>query len=173
MVSILASGLSVDLSLPDKTICEKILVKQGVDNSVAKNISARIPCNGHILSGVSKKIAAWNELNSEKIDKQVLERLLGDVMTNQNTPLVMIKNMCAKLSVAFEDVMSSTRTHAVVFARQKIMVALKMSTKLTLAEIGRLVGGRNHASVLYAIAQIEKAKVSDMLIDAELAELIK
>ncbi|MDR1826297.1 MAG: hypothetical protein LBQ49_01235, partial [Rickettsiales bacterium] len=58
-----------------------------------------------------------------------------------------------------------------VLARQKIMAALKMSTDLTLSEIGRLVGGRNHASVLYALGQIEKAKETDMLLAAELADL--
>jgi chromosomal replication initiator protein len=69
--------------------------------------------------------------------------------------------------------MSGTRTKPIVFARQKIMCALKISTNLTLAEIGRLVGGRDHASVLYAMAQIEKIKQTDMLLEAELSELMK
>jgi chromosomal replication initiation ATPase DnaA len=84
----------------------------------------------------------------------------------------MVKGMCAKLGVAFDDVASATRTRAVVLARQKIMCALKISTNLTLAEIGRLVG-RDHASVLYAIAQIEKAKLADMLLESEIADLAK
>jgi chromosomal replication initiator protein len=102
-----------------------------------------------------------------------LEKLLGDVLEKQNSPAGMVKKMCAKLGVALDDVMSAARTKRVVFARQKIMAALKRSTKLTLSEIGALVGGRNHASVLYAISQIEKAKLADMLLESELSELAK
>jgi chromosomal replication initiator protein len=173
LVSILASGLSVDLSAPDPEVREKILARSGVAESAAKIIAARAPANGHVLSGIAKKIAAWMELDCGDLSEQVLEKLLGDVLEKQNSPAGMVKKMCAKLGVALDDVMSAARTKRIVFARQKIMAALKRSTKLTLSEIGALVGGRNHASVLYAISQIEKAKLSDMLLESELSELAK
>ena len=172
ILSLMMSGLTVDLSTPDKNVCEKILLKNGICEKVAKDISGRVPTNGHILGGIIKKITAWKELDCGDLNETVLEKLFGDVLTKQNTPLSRVKSMCAKLGFAVEDIMSSSRTRAVVFARQKIMVALKMSTDLTLEEIGRLVG-RDHASVLYAISQIEKAKGSDLLLSAELADLSK
>jgi len=171
LVSLLASGLSVDLTAPDSSVREKILVKSGLHEKLAKSIAARTPANGHILSGVLKKIDAWRELDCGALDEQVLEKLLGDVLVKQTTPLCRVKKMCAKLGVAFDDVMAATRTRAIVFARQKIMFVLKSSTGLTLAEIGRVVGGRDHASVLYALSQIEKVKQTDLLLDAELKEL--
>ena len=171
LVSILASGLSVDLTAPDASVREKILLKSGLAENDAKSVAARTPANGHILAGVLKKISAWKELDCGELSESVLEKLLSDVLTKQNTPLSMVRNMCAKFGVAFDDVMAATRTRAVVFARQKIMYVLKTSTNLTLTEIGRLVGGRDHASVLYALSQIEKAKGTDLLLDAELKEL--
>ncbi|MDR2268741.1 MAG: AAA family ATPase, partial [Rickettsiales bacterium] len=116
MISLLASGLAVDLALPDKDVSEKILIKSGISESVAKSIAARTPPNGHIISGICKKIAAWRELDCGDLSGSVLEKLLADVLEKENTPLVMVKNMCAKLGVAFDDVMSATRTRAVVFA---------------------------------------------------------
>jgi len=173
LVSILASGLSVDLTAPSIDVREKILLTSGIAQKDAHDIAARAPANGHVLSGIVKKISAWRELSCGELSAPVLERLLGDVLSKQNSPTKMVKDCCAKLGVAFDDVMSTTRTRAVVFARQKIMAALKGATNLTLAEIGRLVGGRDHASVLYAISQIDKAKETDMLLASEIMDLIK
>jgi chromosomal replication initiator protein len=172
LASVLASGLSVDLAAPDDGVRQRILEKSGVPGPAAKAIAARTPANGHVLAGICKKIAAWRELDCGDLSESVLEKLLGDVLEKQRTPLCIVKSMCAKLGVAFEDVSSSARTRAIVFARQKIMCAMKMATSLTLAEIGRLVG-RDHASVLYAMSQIEKAKQTDMLLESEISELAK
>lgn len=173
LISILSSGLCVDLVLPNNIVAEQILIKSGVDEKIAKNIAKNTPNNGHIISGISKKIAAWIELDCGPLCDSVLEKLLGDTLLKQNTPIVRVKNMCAKLGVSFDDVMSSIRSRSIVYARQKIMVALKTSTNLTLSQIGNLVGGRDHASVLYAIREIEKAKLSDMLLESEILELSK
>ena len=167
LASLLSSGLSVDLVAPDADVRSKMLQKLGIPAEIAKNC----PANGHIVGGIVKKINAWKELDCGELTDSVMEKLLGDVLVKQNTPCAMVKNMCAKLGVAFDDVMGATRVHAVVFARQKIMAVLKTSTNLTLSEIGRVVGGRDHASVLYAISQIEKAKQSDLMLDAELKGL--
>jgi chromosomal replication initiator protein len=172
LVSLMASGLSVDLAVPDADAREKFLTKYGVRGPAAKAIAERTPANGHILAGICKKIAAWKELDCGELSESALEKLLGDVLEKHRTPLCMVKGMCAKLGVAFDDVASATRTRAVVLARQKIMCALKASTNLTLSEIGRLVG-RDHASVLYAMSQIEKAKMTDMLLESEIADLAK
>jgi len=171
LVSLLASGLSVDLTAPDTETAEKILVRFGVPESLAKKISARVPKNGHMVAGISKKISAWAELGCGELTEEIVEKLLGDVLIKQNTPEAVVKNCCAKLGVAHADIMSGIRTRRIVFARQKIMAALKISTPLSLAQIGRLVGGRDHASVLYALAQIEKAKETDMLLDSEIRAL--
>ncbi|MDR1027759.1 MAG: AAA family ATPase [Rickettsiales bacterium] len=172
LVSLLSSGLSVDLVAPGADVRAAILKKNGVADALAKSIAERAPANGHILSGIVKKIAAWTELDCGQIDEAVCERLLGDVLEKTKTPIAMVKNMCVKLGMSFDDIISASRTRAVVFARQKIMAALKVSTTLTLAEIGNLVG-RDHASVLYALAQIEKAKQTDMLLASEIIELSK
>jgi len=166
-LSLLSSGLSVDLAAPDAAARRRILARAGLPEDLAENL----PANGHIISGVIKKVSAWRELYPGDLSDDVLEKLLGDVLEKQKSPAAMVKNMCAKLGVAFDDVMSSTRTKAIVFARQKIMAALKRSTNLTLSDIGRLVGGRDHASVLYALSQIDKAKQADMLLESEIVGL--
>ena len=53
-----------------------------------------------------------------------------------------------------------------------MMTALKAATSLSLAEIGRVVGDRDHATVLYAIAQVEKLKATDLIVAAEIEQMI-
>jgi chromosomal replication initiator protein len=54
-----------------------------------------------------------------------------------------------------------------------MMVVLKNVTGLSLSEIGNFVGGRDHATVLYAIRQIEKQQTSDLVLSAQIQQLIK
>ena len=53
-----------------------------------------------------------------------------------------------------------------------MMAVLKGATNLSLTEIGRVCGDRDHATVLYAISQIEKAKATDLVLAAQIAQMI-
>ena len=52
------------------------------------------------------------------------------------------------------------------------MAVLKKSTRLSLAEIGNYVGNRDHATVMYALRQIEKLQSSDLMLTAQINQLI-
>lgn len=65
-----------------------------------------------------------------------------------------------------------SRSRGVVLARQMMMVVLKDATNMSLTEIGRVCGDRDHATVLYAIAQIEKLKKTDLVLSAQIAQMI-
>lgn len=49
-----------------------------------------------------------------------------------------------------------SRAQHIVAARQAVMLALRKRTRLSLAEIGRLLGGRDHTTVLYGISAAER-----------------
>ena len=170
--SVLASGLSVDMAAPDKSVRRAMLVRAGVQFDLAENLAGRIPADGHIVMGLSKKIRAFSELMNVPVTTDIAERLLADSIGAQKTPIVMVKNMAAKLCVSMEDVASPSRTKRIVRARQIMMAALKSATKLSLSDIGRLLGDRDHATVLYGLAQIEKQKCADLILAAEIEQMI-
>ena len=43
----------------------------------------------------------------------------------------------------------------------------------SLPEIGNICGGRDHATVVYALSQIEKQKACDLILNAEIEDMIK
>lgn len=172
MQSVLASGLVVDLAGPNRGVRKNMLARAGVKSDVAEVLSARASANGHIVAGLAKKVSAWREMMGADVTLDVAERLLSDSLGAEKTPLIMVRNMCAKLGVSFDDVTSASRTRGVVRARQIMFAALKSATKLSLSEIGRLIGGRDHATVLYGLAQIEKMKSADLVLAADIEQMI-
>ncbi len=170
--SLFASGLVADVAVPTKNIKKTMLVRSGVAMDVAEMLSGRIAGDCHLISGVAMKIKTYTELMGEKVTTAVAERLLSDTLQKNKTPLSMVKSMCEKLGVSFDEICGKGRSRTIVRARQIMMTALKAATSLSLAEIGRVVGDRDHATVLYAIAQVEKLKATDLIVAAEIEQMI-
>jgi chromosomal replication initiator protein len=106
------------------------------------------------------------------VDMNVAQRLLADTLQRAKTPNELVRNMCEKLAVSYDAVCGAGRSRSLVLARQIMMVVLKNVTGLSLNEIGNFVGGRDHATVLYAIRQIEKQQASDLVLSAQIQQLI-
>lgn len=170
--SLMASGLVADIASPNTHVKTVMLCRAGVATDVAESIAARIAGDGHLVAGVVNKIRAYCELMGGAVNIDVAQRLLADTLQRAKTPIAMVKSMCEKLGVSYDAVCGNGRSRALVLARQMMMTVLKSATGLSLTEIGNMVGGRNHATVLYAISQIEKLKQSDLVLNAQIAQLI-
>ncbi len=170
--SLLASGLVADVATPSKNVARTIMARAGVAANVAEYLAGRINGDGHLIAGVAKKINTYAELMNSLVTCDVAERLLSDTLVKSKTPLAMVKSMCARLGVSYDAVCGTSRVRNVVRARQIMMTALKSATSLSLAEIGRLVGDRDHATVLYAISTTAKLKSSDLILGAEIDQMI-
>lgn len=173
MQSLFASGLVVDVVAPNAYVRRSMLMRAGVDTDVANELSKRIENDGHLVNGVINKIKTYTELMGDKVNMDVAARLLGDVLEKNKTPMTMVKSMCEKLCVSFDEICGSSRARRLVRARQIMMYVLKNVTNLSLTEIGNVCGGRDHATVVYALAQIENQKTADLMLNAEIDELMQ
>jgi len=171
--SLFASGLVVDVVAPNAYVRRGMLNRAGINGDVAEELSKRIGNDGHLVNGVINKIKTYQELMGEPVDMDVAARLLGDILNKNKTPMMMVKSMCEKLCVSFDEICGSSRARRLVRARQMMMAVLKNVTNLSLTEIGNVCGGRDHATVVYALAQIENQKASDLILNAEMDDLIK
>ncbi len=172
MQSLLASGLVADVAAPNTNVRRVMLMRAGVAADVAESLSARIAGDGHLIGGVATKIKTYAELMGTSVDMAVAQHLLADTLQKAKTPMAMVKTMCEKLGVSYDAVCGRGRARSLVLARQTMMAVLKSATSLSLAEIGQMVGDRDHATVMYAIAQIEKMKQTDLVLAAQIAQLI-
>lgn len=171
--SLFASGLVVDVAQPNAYVRRSMLINGGVKLDVADELSKRIAADGHLVNGIINKIKTYTELMGESVNMDVASRLLGDLLVKSKTPLSMVKAMCEKMSVSFDEICGNSRARRLVRARQIMMAALKGATNLSLTEIGNVCGGRDHATVVYALSQIEKQKAADLILNAEIDDMIK
>lgn len=170
--SLLASGLVADVVAPTADVKRVMLMRAGVNADVAAGLAKRIAGDGHLIGGVANKIKAYNELMGTSVDMNVAERLLADSLQKSKTPMAMVKSMCEKLGVSYDAVCGKGRSRALVLARQIMMVVLKEATDMSLAEIGCVCGDRDHATVLYAIKQVEQLKKTDLVLASQIQELV-
>lgn len=170
--SLLASGLVADVVAPTRGVRAKMFERAGVDATVANMIAGRVLSDGHVIAGVLNKINAYREIMGESVDEDVAERILADTLKKSRSPIAIVKSMCDKLGVSYDAVCGTGRARALVLARQMMMVVLKNATGLSLTEIGQYVGGRDHATVMYGIDRIEKLKTSDLVLSAQLSQMI-
>ena len=171
--SLFASGLTADVASPNAHVKTVMLQRAGVAMDVAGVLSQRIANDGHLVAGVSKKIKAYTDLMGASVDMNVANRLLSDTLQKTKTPSAMVREMCDKLAVSYDAVCGNGRSRSLVLARQIMMVVLKNVTGLSLNEIGNFVGGRDHATVLYAIRQIDKQLATDLVLSAQIQQLIQ
>ena len=170
--SLFASGLSADIVAPSREVRYKIFLRSGVSPKVADMLAGRVLADGHIISGILNKINTYAEFMGKTVDEDAIERLLADTLKKSKSPIVMVKSMCEKLGVTYEAVCGNGRCRALVLARQMMMSVLKSVSGLSLAEIGQYVGGRDHATVMYGLERIEKLKATDLILSAQLTEMI-
>ncbi len=171
--SLMASGLVADVVAPNAYVKSVMLMRAGVKSDVANTLAGRITNDGHMVAGVATKIKAYTELMGASVDMAVATRLLADTLQTVKTPVAMVKMMCEKLGVSYDAVCGAGRSRNLVLARQVMMTVLKEATQLSLSEIGNFVGGRDHATVLYAIKQIEKNVAGDLVLAAQIQQLIE
>ncbi len=171
--SLFASGLVVDVVAPNAYVRRSMLLSGGVDIAVADELSKRIAADGNLVNGVINKIKTYSELMGERVDMDIAAKLLGDTLSKNKTPIAMVKSMCEKMCVSYDEICGNSRARRLVRARQVMMAALKSATNMSLTEIGNVCGGRDHATVVYALNQIESQKISDLILNAELDDMIK
>jgi chromosomal replication initiator protein len=68
---------------------------------------------------------------------------------------IIIEEICMQLKIDESDIVTQSRKRGIVEARQICMHFLRSMTKLTLKEIGALLGNRDHATVIYGLQIVD------------------
>src|SRR5437899_2776475 len=93
-------------------------------------------------------------------DVAYLMATLADLWGDEETiiPIEVIQRKAAEFfRVRLSDLKAKDRTKAVAFPRQIAMYVARQLTHVSLAEIGRAFGGKDHTTVLHAIHKIQNS----------------
>ena len=160
-------GLTVDIQSPDYETRMAILRKKeelegyNIDNEVVKYIATNIKSNIRELEGALTKIVALSKLdNNKEINIALAEEALKDIISpdgiKEVTPELIIQIVAEHFNITPLDIMSQKRSKDIVYPRQIVMYLSRNTIDISLQAIGKMLGGRDHSTILHGIEKIEK-----------------
>ena len=181
-------GLLVDITSPDyetkmAILKKKLEIKQSeninpieINDEVLSYIAKNVTINIRQLEGALTKIIAMSKLNREPITLELAERALRDIVfPDQNksiTPEFIIAVVAEHFQVNTDEIMSPKRNSKVVIPRHIAMYIIRKYNDITQTEIGRIFG-RNHASIIHAIDNVEAMLLTNNDFKANYDTIIK
>ena len=176
-------GLMADIQSPDYETRMAILRKKeemdgySVSNDVIEYIAQNVRSNIRELEGSLNKVIALANLEHRNIDIELAKTALCDIISPDEkkviTPDYIIRTVAEHYNITPENICSDNRSRRLAYPRQIVMYLIREMTKTNLQEIGSILGGKNHTTVMYGINKIEKDYQSNPDIRTEIDFLIK
>lgn len=165
-------GLIAELEKPNVQLCVDILRSKirhdGLE--IPDNVIAFIAstANGSVrdLQGVINSLLAYSVVYNCPIDMKLAERVIKRAVKIDDEPLTVddiIETVCNHYNVTPAAINGRSRKKDYVVARQVSIYLAQKYTKMPASRIGRLLGGRDHSTVIYSCNQVEqRLKVDQM-----------
>ncbi|UCF15842.1 MAG: chromosomal replication initiator protein DnaA [Phycisphaerales bacterium] len=168
LVNRFVSGMVVKIEPPDLvTRCE--ICRQYVRNikshsapipeSAIRYIAENLRTNVRELEGALLKLIAYAALKNEKITASMAKAVLAEHVERCD-PIVHVSDIESAVATYFgitpANMHSSKKNRTVALARHFSMYLTRKHTKMSSSEIGRVMGNKNHATVLLACKKIEE-----------------
>ncbi len=151
-------GLIADIQSPDLETRIAILRSKAerqdfpIPPDVIQYLARRIPSNIRELEGSLNRIIAYASLNERQLSVELaaaaLDSLSGPKRA-QLTPQTIIACVAKYFSLSVDDLQSKSRDKSVVVPRQISMYLVREETSASLEQIGQLLGGRDHTTVMH------------------------
>lgn len=158
-----AGGLTVDIEAADFELrCAILLIKAkkyGLTLSIeaAKKIAERAH-DSRELEGLLLKTITVAANRGEEVNPELAEIALSQKEEGKGFfhPDDIIRNICAFYNIKETLIKGPKRDSGLVKARQIAMYILKNDLFLSYAEIGNILGGRDHTTIMHGVGKIEK-----------------
>lgn len=157
-------GLITDIQPPDVETRLAILRKKtevassDVPDEALEFIAELITNNIRELEGALIRVSAYASLTDEPISVDLAERVLGDIVHNNEsrpiTPGVILDATSAMFGYDVDELKGKRRHRSLVQARQISMYVVRELTDLSYPAIAREFGGRDHTTVMHAVEKV-------------------
>lgn len=173
-------GLIAELEKPNTQLCVDILEnkirKDGlhIPRDVIEFISQTANGSVRDLQGVINSLMAYSIVYNSNIDMRLAERVIKRAVKIDDKPLTVdeiIETVCNHFNVSPSAVGGKSRKRDFVVARQVSMYLAQKYTKMPASRIGKLVGNRDHSTVIHSCTQVENRLKVDKEFLAEIQSL--
>ena len=153
------SGLVADIEPPDLETKIAISYKKGEEHNkiipqeLASFIASNLKTNIRELEGLLLRVIAYASFTNRDLDLKLAQEVLREFIYDRNKNFNIATIMTATASyfeVKVSELKSKKRSRQISIPRQIAMYLCREHTKLSLPDIGRHFGGKDHTTVIFA-----------------------
>jgi chromosomal replication initiator protein len=159
-------GLTADLQPPDFETriailrCKADRNGKQVPPAILETIARLVQSNIRELEGALTRVVAFADLSGMPLTPQLVQTALADLLPQQGAleTSQVLAAVASVFGISTDELIGRTRTHDVALPRQVAMYLMREEANASLPQIGEVLGGRDHTTVMYACD-----KVADMI----------
>jgi chromosomal replication initiator protein len=172
-------GLTVAVEPPELatrlTVLRRLVQEAGIeltDNDILVELAQRIDANVRQLHGALTRVLAHASLMARPLSSELIAEVIPRGRTPEATSVEEIQQRVAEaFGISRAELVGSSRAATPLRARQVAILLTRELTDLSLPQIGRLYGGRDHSTVLNSLRRIEARVAEDQTLAARVSEL--
>ena len=172
----LEGGLIVDLQPPDfetrlnilRAKAEKMMISEleGVLHIVAEKVCENV----RQLEGALVYLTAQAQLSGAAITPETVNKLLTTVTSKQDIKQL-LRTVADYFSIPTEELTNKKRDKKTTLARHVAIYLLREGYNCSLSEIGKELGGRNHATILHGYEKIANESCTNPHLSDQITEI--
>ena len=152
-----------------KILNKKLSSDAYINEDILEYLATNITSNVRELEGSLNRLLTYCNLNEMPVTLEICKSTLKDCIKAHEQELSIekiIQVTADSNGVTKSEILSKSRLAKLVYLRQMIAYIAKDITSYSLQEIGKQLGGKDHATIIYYIKQFQyKIKRKPSLID--------
>ena len=157
-------GLTADIQPPDLETRLAILrtkadrTGRNVPNEILELIAERVQSNIRELEGALNRIIAFADLSGSLLTSDLVEVALADLLPQKRniSSNKIIDTVAEYEGVEVDDLLGQNRSAKISKPRQIAMYLMREINETSFPQIGEVLGGRDHTTVMYACEKVSK-----------------
>jgi chromosomal replication initiator protein len=157
-------GLTADIQPPDLETRLAILRHKAegtgryIPDEILDTIARRVQSNIRELEGALNRILAFADLSGASLNSNLVDVALSDLLPQRGDlePQTVVDLVAHYFNLSAEKLLGRDRSRDVALPRQIAMYLLREEANVSLPQIGEVLGGRDHTTVMYAIEKISR-----------------
>lgn len=176
-------GLLADIQSPDYETRMAILRKKEeldglkVDEDVLRYIATNIKSNIRELEGALTKIVAFSRLKKRELNLELAQEALQDIISPNEKKVItaelIVEVVAEHHNILPSDIYSKDKSRSISYPRQIVMYLCRRLTDMSVTEIGKTLGNRDHSTVLHGYDKVSGDIEQDSSLHNTIDVLIK
>lgn len=177
----ISGGMVLNFKNPDFADRLEILQKktamsgEEIDGKILELLASKISSSVRDLDGALRKLLANKFLANEEITLDNARIIAAEYSKISATTGISIEKIQKVVATHYEikvtSLLANTRSRSIARPRQIAMYLAKTLTNASLPQIGRELGNKNHATVIYAIKSVQENIEKDAVFAREIKSL--